>query len=103
MNNIHNNGDNCPASNKFNFKYVETTLINGKEISNTEKEWTADNLNDYDKLKKKWQELECLDNHYQLTEVGTLEDGNVSMMLVYTEETPIEKLKFIFVISYTKA
>ena len=104
MNKIHNNGDNGLASNKFNFKYVETTWIDGNEISNTEKEWTADNLNDYDKFKNVWQELECFDNHYQLTEVGSLlEDGNVSMMFDYTLETPIEKFKFIRGISYTKA
>lgn len=101
MNKIHNNGDNCPAS-KFNFKYVETTWINGNEISNTEKEWTADNLNDYDKFKDIWQGLEYFDNHYQLTEVGSLlEDGNVSMMLDYTLETDQrETIKFIRGISY---
>lgn len=103
MNKTYNNGDNCPASNKFNFKYVETVWIDGNEISNTEKEWTADNLNDYDKYKDVWQELECFDNNYQLTEVGTLEDGNVSMMLVYTLETPLRVTKFIRGISYTKA
>ena len=101
MNKIHNNGDNCPASSKFNFKYVETVLIDGNEISNNEKEWTADNLNDYDKYKNVWQELECFDNNYQLTEVGTLlEDGNVSMMLVYTLETDFRVTKFIRGISY---
>ena len=100
MNKTYNNGDNCPASNKFNFKYVETVWIDGNEISNTEKEWTADNLNDYDKYKNVWQELECFDNNYQLTEVGTLEDGNVSMMLVYTLETPLRVTKFIRGISY---
>ena len=100
MNKTYNNGDNCPASNKFNFKYVETVWIDGNEISNNEKEGTADNLNDYDKYKNVWQELECFDNNYQLTEVGTLEDGNVSMMLVYTLETPLRVTKFIRGISY---
>ena len=99
MNKIYNNGNNCPAS-KFNFKYVETTWIDGNEISNTEKEWTADNLNDYDKLKNVWQEIERFDNNYKLIEVGTLEDGNVSMMLVYTLETPLRVTKFIKGISY---
>ena len=103
MNKIHNNGDNCPASNKFNFKYVESVWIDGNEISNTEKEWTADNLNDYDKFKNKWQELKYFDKNYQLTEVGTLEDGNVSMMLDYTLETNFRVTKFIRGISYTKA
>ena len=105
MNKIHNNGDNGLASNKFIFKYIETTWIDGNEISNTEKEWTADNLNDYDKFKNVWQELECFDNHYQLTEVGTLEeDGNVSIMLDYTLETDQrETIKFIRGISYTEA
>ena len=103
MNKTYNNGDNCPVSNKFNFKYVETVWIDGNEISNTEKEWTADNLNDYDKYKNVWQELKRFDNNYQLTEVGTLEDGNVSMMLDYTLETPLRVTKFICGISYTKA
>ena len=100
-----NNGDNGLASRKFNFKYVESTWIDGNEISNTEKEWTADNLNDYDRFKDTWQELECFDSHYQLTEVGTLlEDGNVSMMLDYTLETDQrETIKFIRGISYTEA
>ena len=102
MNKTYNNGDNGPASNKYNFKYIETTWINGNEISNTEKEWTADNLNDYDKFKNVWQALECFGNNYQLTEVGTLlEDGNVSMMLDYTLETDYrETIKFIRGISY---
>ena len=102
MNKIHNNGDNGLASNKFNFKYVETTWIDGNEISNTEKEWSADNLNDYDKFRDVWQELECFDSHYQLTELGSLsEDGNVSMMLDYTIETDQrETIKFIRGISY---
>lgn len=102
MNKTYNNGDNGLASRKFNFKYVETTWIDGREISNTEKEWTADNLNDYDKFKDVWQGLECFDSHYQLTEVGTLlEDGNVSMVLDYTLETDQrETIKFIRGISY---
>lgn len=99
------NGDNGLANRKFNFKYVETTWIDGREISNTEKTWTADNLNDYDKFKDVWQELECFDSHYQLTEVGTLlEDDNVSMVLDYTLETDQrETIKFIRGISYTEA
>ena len=105
MEKIFNNGDNGLASRKFNFKYVETTWIDGREISNTEKTWSADNLNDYDKFKDVWQELECFDSHYQLTEVGTLlEDGNVSMVLEYTLETDQrETIKFIRGISYTEA
>ena len=105
MEKIFNNGDNGLASRKFNFKYVETTWIDGREISETEKTWSADNLNDYDKFKDVWQELECFDSHYQLTEVGTLlEDGNVSMVLEYTLETDQrETIKFIRGISYTEA
>ena len=96
------NGDNGLASRKFNFKYVETAWIDGSEISNTEKEWSADNLNDYDRFKDTWQELESFDSHYRLTEVGTLlEDGNVSMVLEYTLETDQrETIKFIRGISY---
>lgn len=103
---MYNNNENdvnglVNRSSKFNFKYVESTWIDGNEISNTEKEWTADNLNDYDKFRDIWQTLECFDNNYQLTEFGTLsEDGNVSMMLVYTLETPLRVTKFIRGISY---
>ena len=105
MYNFNDNGDNGLASRKFNFKYVETTWIDGREISNTEKEWTADNLNDYDRFRETWQELECFDSHYQLTEVGSLlEDGNVSMMLDYTLDTDYNQtVKFIRGISYTEA
>lgn len=93
------------TTNHYEFKYVETTWIDGREISNTEKEWTADNLNDYDRFKDTWQELECFDSHYQLAEVGSLlEDGNVSMVLDYTLETDQrETIKFIRGISYTEA
>lgn len=105
MNKIYNNGDNGLASRKFNFKYVETTWIDGREISNTEKEWTADNLNDYDRFRETWQELEAFDSHYQLTEVGSLlEDGNVSMVIEYTLDTDYNQtVKFIRGISYTEA
>jgi hypothetical protein len=98
-------GDNGLASRKFNFKYVETTWIDGREISNTEKEWTADNLNDYDRFRETWQELECFDSHYRLTEVGSLlEDGNVSMVIEYTLETDQrETIKWYRGISYTEA
>lgn len=102
---MYNNSDNGVkglANHKFNFKYVETTWIDGNEISNTKKEWTADNLNDYDKFRDIWEELEAFDEHYQLTEVGSLsEDGNVSMVLDYTLETDQrETIKFIRGISY---
>ena len=102
MNTKKLNDDNGLVNRKFNFKYVETTWIDGNEISNTEKEWTADNLNDYDRFKDTWQELECFDSHYQMTEVGSLlEDGNVSMVLDYTLETDQrETIKFIRGISY---
>lgn len=105
MKNTKLNDDNGLVSRKFNFKYVESTWIDGNEISNTEKEWTSDNLSDYDKFKNVWQELECFDNHYQLTEVGSLlEEGNVSMVLEYTLETDQqETIKFIRGISYTEA
>ncbi len=96
------NGQNSVATSALKFKYVESTWIDGNEISNTEKEWTADSLNDYDKFKDTWQELESFDSHYRLTEVGTLlEDGNVSMVLEYTLDTDQrETIKFIRGISY---
>lgn len=101
MNNNNENGVKGLA-NHYEFKYVETTWIDGNEISNTEKEWTADNLNDYDKFRDIWEELEAFDEHYQLTEVGSLsEDGNVSMVLDYTLETDQrETIKLIRGISY---
>ena len=96
------NGQISVATSAFKFKYVESAWIDGSEISNTEKEWSADNLNDYDRFKDTWQELESFDSHYRLTEVGTLmEDGNVSMVLEYTLETDQrETIKFIRGISY---
>ena len=99
------NDDNGLVSRKFNFKYVESTWIDGNEISNTEKEWTADNLSDFEKFRDIWYELESYDDHYHTEEVGTLlEDGNVSMMLDYTLETDQrETIKFIRGISYNIA
>jgi hypothetical protein len=98
------NGQNSVATSaqKYEFKYVETTWIDGNEITDTEKIWTADNLDDYDKFRDIWEELEAFDEHYELTEVGSLlEDGNVSMVLDYTLETDQrETIKFIRGISY---
>ena len=101
MNNNNENGVKGLA-NHYEFKYVETTWIDGNEITNTEKTWTADNLNDYDKFRDIWQGLEFYGNNYQLTELGSLlEDGNVSMVLDYTLETDQrETIKFIRGISY---
>lgn len=98
------NGENrsVATSALYSFKYVETTWIDGREISNPEKTWNAENLNDYDRFQELWQELEAFDEHYQLTEVGSLmEDGNVSMVLEYTLETDYqETIKYIRGISY---
>ena len=100
-----NNGDKGLASRKFNFKYVETTWIDGREISNTEKTWEAGNLEDFYKFKGIWEQLEAFDEHYQLTEVGSLiEDGVVSMVLEYTLETDYqETIKYVRGISYKLA
>lgn len=102
MENIYSTGDKGLASRKFNFKYVETTWIDGREISNTEKTWEAGNLEDFYKFKGIWEQLEAFDEHYQLTEVGSLiEDGVVSMVLEYTLETDYqETIKYIRGISY---
>jgi hypothetical protein len=96
------NGVNGLANRKFNFKYVETTWIDGNNISETEKNWSADNLNDFNRFREIWQELEVFDSNYKLTEFGTLlENGNVSMVLDYTLETDQrETIKFIRGISY---
>lgn len=95
------NGDNGLA-NRYEFKYIESTWIDGNEITDTEKTWTADNLNDYNKFRDIWEELESFDEHYLITEFGTLmEDGLVSMVLEYTLETDQrETVKFIRGISY---
>lgn len=88
--------------NHYEFNYVESTWIDGNEISNTEKSWNADNLSDYEKFRDIWEELETFDEHYLITEFGTLmEDGLVSMVLEYTLETDQrETVKFIRGISY---
>ena len=93
------------SAHKFNFKYVETTWIDGNLISETEKTWASDKLNDYDRFRDTWQELEAFDSHYQLTEVGSLlEDGNVSMVIEYTLDTDYNQtVKFIRGVSYTEA
>ena len=102
MENIYSTGDNGLANRTFSFKYVETTWIDGREISNTEKTWEAGNLEDFYKFKGIWEQLEAFDEHYQLTEVGSLiEDGVVSMVLEYTLETDYqETIKYIRGISY---
>lgn len=90
------------VNHNFNFKYVETTWINGNEISNTEKTWNADNLNDFNRFRDIWQELEVSDEHYLLNEMGSLEeDGLVCMALQYTLETDYqENIKYVRGISY---
>ena len=106
MNNNNENGDksSLASAQKYEFKYVETTWIDGNEITDTEKTWTADNLNDYDKFRDIWEELESMDNqeHYKIIESGTLaEDGAVVMLLEYTLHTDQrETIKWYRGISY---
>lgn len=90
------------AKNEYEFKYVEATYVDGNEITNTEKTWTADTLNDYNRFRDIWEEMESFNEHYWLKEVGSLiEDGVVSMVLEYTLETDQrETIKFIRGISY---
>lgn len=97
-----NNGDNGLANRTFSFKYMETTWIDGRQISETEKTWTADNLYDFDKFRDIWQELEAFDEHYLFNEMGSLEeDGIVCMALQYTLETDYqETIKYVRGISY---
>lgn len=96
------NGDNGLANRTFSFKYMETTWINGNEISETEKTWTAENLDDFNRFRDIWQELEVSDEHYLLNEMGSLEeDGLVCMALQYTLETDYqENIKYVRGISY---
>lgn len=105
MEKIYSTDDNGLVNRTFSFKYVETTWIDGREISNTEKTWEAGNLEDFYKFKGIWEQLEAFDEHYQLTEVGSLiEDGVVSMVLEYTLETDYqETIKYIRGISYKLA
>ena len=93
------------SAQKYEFKYVETAWIDGSEISNTEKEWTADSLNDYEKFKDVWQELETFDEGYRLSEIGCLADGEpVCMVLEYRIKTDYgETINFIRGISYKLA
>lgn len=102
MEKIHSTGDKGLANPTYTFKYVETTWIDGREISNTEKTWEAGNLEDFYKFKGIWEQMEAFDEHYKLTDVGTLmEDGVVSMLLDYTLETDHqETIKYIRGISY---
>lgn len=81
-----NSGENKGlATPTYTFKYVESSFIDGREMSNIEKTWTAENLDDYNRFRDIWQELEVSDGHYWLTEVGSLiEDGYVCMALDYT-------------------
>lgn len=103
MYNNNENGVNGLA-NHYEFKYVETTWIDGNEITDTEKTWTADNLNDYNKFRDIWEELESMDSqeHYKIIESGTLaEDGAVVMLLEYTLHTDQrETIKWYRGISY---
>lgn len=88
--------------NHYEFKYAETTYIDGNEISGTEKTWTADNLNDYYRFRDIWQELEAFDEGYRLSEIGCLADGEpVCMGLEYKMTTDYgETINFIRGISY---
>ena len=102
MENKNQNGVNGLANPTYTFKYVETTWIDGNEISSTEKTWSAENLNDYDRYRDLWQELEVSDEHYELTELGSiLENGNVAMVLEYILETDYqETIEYVRGISY---
>ena len=102
MENKNFNGNNGLATQHYEFKYMETTWIDGRQISETQKTWTAENLDDFNRFRDIWQELEAFDEHYQLTEVGSLtEDGNVCMALQYTLETDYnETIAYVRGISY---
>ena len=90
------NGFNGLVNPTYTFKYVETTWIDGNEISSTEKTWSAENLNDYDRFRDLWQELEVSDEHYELTDLGTiLEDGNVAMVDNFEREKVNSKAVYL--------
>lgn len=97
------NGQNSVATSAlYSFKYMETTWIDGRQISETEKTWTAENLDDFNRFRDIWQELEVSDEHYLFNEMGSLaEDGLVCMALQYTLETDYqETIKYVRGISY---
>ena len=101
MSNMIQNGDNGLASPTYSFKYVESSYVDGREMSTTEKTWTADSLADYDRFRDIWQELETFDEHYRLDEIGSLiEDGYVAMTLDCTFELLGATVKNIRGISY---
>lgn len=98
----NDNGVKGLASRKFNFKYVESSFIDGREMSYNEKTWTAEDLADYNRFRDLWQELETFDEGYRLSEIGCLADGEpVCMGLEYRMTTDYgETINFIRGISY---
>ena len=98
------NGQNSVATSaqKYEFKYVESSFIDGREMSYNEKTWTADDLADYNRFRDLWQELETFDEGYRLSEIGCLADGEpVCMGLEYKMTTDYgETINFIRGISY---
>ena len=104
MYNNSKNGQNSVATSAptYTFKYVESSFIDGREMSYNEKNWTADNLADYERYREIWQELETFDEGYRLSEIGCLADGEpVCMVLEYRIKTDYgETINFIRGISY---
>ena len=103
MDNKTFNGDKSSlASPTYSFKYVESSFIDGREMSYNEKTWTADDLADYNRFRDLWQELETFDEGYRLSEIGCLADGEpVCMGLEYKMTTDYgETINFIRGISY---
>lgn len=96
------NGDKGLANQIYEFKYMESTWVDGVELNESEKVWTSDNLYDYDRFKEVWEELEVSDSRYELIEQGSLrEDGVVCMVLDYTLDTDQgQVIKFMRGISY---
>lgn len=97
-----NDQNSVATSALYSFKYVESSFIDGREMSYNEKNWTADNLADYERYRDLWQELETFDEGYRLSEIGCLADGEpVCMGLEYRMTTDYgETINFIRGISY---
>lgn len=102
---MNENGVKGLANHTYTFKYVESSFIDGREMSYNEKTWTAEDLADYNRFRDLWQELECFDDHYRLDEIGSLiEDCCVAMTLEYRMTTDYgETINFIRGISYKLA
>lgn len=88
----------------YEFKYVETMVIDGREISNNEKTWEAEDRAEYEKFKDLWQYLEFSAEGYRTMDMYDEETGLAAFVLEYTMETDqSETIKFLRGVSVKEA